>query len=62
MTQKRLIELALSAVKHKRIVMAEAHEKYYETNPRAAENLFKISLELTQQQIELEQMLMEVQE
>ena len=62
MTQKRLIELALSAVKHKRIVMAEAHEKYYETNPRVAEYLFKITLELTQQQIELEQMLMEVQE
>ena len=61
MTQKELIQWALSAVKHKRVVMVEAHQKYYETKPEVAETLFKVVLDLNDKQYELEKMLEEAQ-
>lgn len=60
MTQKEVIELAISGVKLSRIAVSEAHTKNKDI-PGVTEAFLKVCIRLNEQQGELEKMLEEAQ-
>lgn len=60
MTQKELIELAISGVKLMRISVVEAHDKHKDI-PSVTDAVLKVCNRLNEQQNDLEKMLEEAQ-